>query len=126
MPLSTRVNQNVASFLTKATILAGSVAIGGAGAVGARVGRGFSIARTGTGLYTVTIDGVGALPIMYALASVVHATVSVAFVTGISPASRTFSVQTGTAAAPGTAADPPSGSLLQVVGVINNMPIGQN
>lgn len=126
MPLNTRVTQNVASFLSKCTLLAGSVAIGATGAVGARTGRGFTITRTGAGLYTVTVDGVGALPIMYAFATIVHATPYTVTVTAINPSARTISLSCATNAAPGTPADPPNTSALQIFAVLNNMPIGQN
>jgi hypothetical protein len=125
MPTS-RVTQNVASFLTKCVLLAGNVLIGASGAVSTRTGRGFTITRTGTGLYTVTIDGVGALPIVFANAVVVHATAHVAVINTITPSARTFTLTTATAAAPGTAADPPNGAVLQVHAVLNNMPLGQN
>lgn len=104
------------------TFVAGKVAIGATGAVGAVTGEGFTIARTGAGLYTVTIAGTGGVAkILYFKADVVFATGSntqdVHTLThGIS--TRTFTIITSDAGTVDTAADPPSGSLLTFFAIV--------
>jgi hypothetical protein len=105
-------------------VVSGRVAIGATGAVGAQTGKGFSVARTGTGLYTVTLDSSGGVP------NILFANAVVGFATGsntqdvkvltVVPASKLFTLQTSDAATVDTAADPPSGSFLQVLCVVQN------
>jgi hypothetical protein len=97
----------------------GNVAIGGSGAVGTIKGKGFTVARTGTGLYTITVTAQG-----NKVPDILNAWVDVIFATGtatltakiltLAPSTGTVTIQTATAAAPNTAADPTSGAILQI------------
>lgn len=105
-------------------IVSGRVAIGATGAVGASTGKGFTVARTGAGLYTLTLDSAGGVP------NILTAWVDVGFATGtntqtakvltIVPASKLVTLQTADAGALDTAADPPSGSFLQFTLFVQN------
>lgn len=105
-------------------IVAGRVAIGASGAVGTATGKGFSVARTGAGLYTITLDSSGGVPaILAALVDVVFATGSntqTACVLTLNAASKLITVQTNDAGTVDTAADPPSGSFLQFMIFVQN------
>jgi len=112
--------------------IAGRVAIGATGAVGAQTGKGFSVTRTGTGLYTITIDtsSVGGVNTTRGVPAILHAQLDIApaaanatqyaTVLTFAPTTGTLTVQTSTEATPNTAADPPSGSFLQVFLVVQN------
>lgn len=103
----------------------GKVAIGGSGAVGAISGKGFTIARTATGLYTITITAqANKVPdILNAWVDVIFATGSAtlgAKVLTLVPSTGKVTIQTATAAAPNTAADPTSGAILQLALIVQN------
>jgi hypothetical protein len=87
--------------------------------VGALKGKGFTVARTAPGLYTITVTAQG-----NKVPDILNAWVDVIFATGtatltakvltIAPSTGTVTIQTATAAAPNTAADPTSGAILQI------------
>lgn len=103
----------------------GNVAIGGSGAVGVIKGKGFTITRTAAGLYTITITAQASK-----VPDILNAWVDVIFATGTAtltakvltlvPSTATVTIQTATAAAPNTAADPTSGAILQLRLVVQN------
>lgn len=101
----------------------GKVAIGASGAVGTQTGKGFTVTRTGAGLYSVTLDCHGAIPaILYANASVVFATAGntqQAFVL-TEPATGIITIQCNDSGTVDVAADPPSGSFLQIFAIAQN------
>lgn len=97
----------------------GKAAIGAAGAVGTLSGKGFSVARTGAGLYTITIlngGGTAALPdILTANVGVANNSATAQFtaqVLAFVPASGTVTLVTSSAAAANVAADPANGAVL--------------
>lgn len=122
MSISGRFYQTVQALSSRLRIIAGTVAIGAAGAVGAQTGRGFSVVRTGTGAYTVTLAGSGNANVLYSsvINSVDTAAGGLAHVRKTDPAARTLSVVTSLGGAPGTPADPPSGSVLSFVLLVND------
>lgn len=99
-------------------IVAGKVAIGASGAVGAQTGKGFAVTRTAAGRYTITLDGSGGCAnILFALADVVFATqtnTQTATTLTHTASARTITVACNDAGTIDTPADPPSGSFLQV------------
>jgi hypothetical protein len=105
-------------------VVAGKVAIGASGAVGVRNGIGFSVTRTGAGLYTIKFDSAGGVPdILWFDTNIVFATggsTNQSFELTLTKATATATIQTTTSAAPTVAADPPSGSFLEVFAVIQN------
>ena len=98
--------------------VAGKVAIGATGAVGTKTGKGFTVTRTGAGLYTITLDGTGGcanilhVDLMIVPASAGATQLATVLTHGAS--TRTVTVQTSAEATPNTAADPPSGSILSL------------
>lgn len=105
-------------------MVAGRVAIGATGAVGASVGKLFTVTRTAAGLYTVTLDSSGAVPaIVYAAANLVFATGSdtqtVSILT-LDATNKKITLQVNDAGTVDTAADPPSGSILQFLILVQN------
>lgn len=108
-------------------VISGRVAIGATGAVGAATGRGFTVTRTGTGLYTITLDSSGGVPaILAAFVDVIFATGSntqTACVLTANAASKLVTLQTNDAGTVDAAADPPSGSFLQFVLFVQNTSI---
>jgi hypothetical protein len=110
--------------------IVGRVAIGSSGAVGTQTGKGFSVTRTGAGLYTISISGVNSQ-----VPAILFADVSVGFATGSTPYTATVLTMSATSAnvtiqvsalsAPGTAADPPSGSFIMLRLVVQNFNITQ-
>jgi hypothetical protein len=101
-----------------------SVAIGATGAVGAITGKGISVARTGTGAYTATVAG-----LMGGVGAIVNFHVDVvtnnvagyqAHAKVITPSAGTVTFNTEAKAAPGTPADPSSGSTLLIHAVVRN------
>lgn len=104
--------------------VAGHVAIGSTGAVGTATGKGFTVTRTGAGLYTITLDSNGAVPaILAAIADVVFATGSntqTAKILTLDATNHKVTLQCNDAGTVDTAADPPSGSLLQFVIFVQN------
>jgi hypothetical protein len=112
------------TFQPRLVEIVGRVAIGSSGAVGAQTGKGFSVTRTGTGLYKVTIDTIGG-----AVGDILHADARLVFATGstvqgakvltISPSTAAVTLQTD-GSTPGTAADPASGSFLEIRIIVQN------
>lgn len=101
----------------------GKVAIGASGAVGTAVGKGFTVARTAAGLYSITLDCHGAIPaILYAIADVVFATAGNTQTAKVltHPATGIITLQCNDAGTVDVAADPPSGSILQFMIVAQN------
>lgn len=103
----------------------GRVAITTSGAVSTQTGRGFTVTKTGTGLYKIVLDAQGGK-----VPDILDARVDVGFATGtatltakvltISATTATITLQTATAAAPNTAADLTSGSFLMLRVVVQN------
>ena len=111
-------------FQPELVVVAGRVAIGASGAVGAQTGKGFSVTRTGAGLYSITLDadsGVG---------DILHCSVDLAFATAnntqtakiltITAGTGVITIQCNDAGTVDTAADPPSGSILLFSAVVQN------
>lgn len=100
-------------------VVAGKVAIGATGAVGAQSGKGFAVTRQSAGRYTVTLSGVGGCAnILFALCDVIFATATnTQVVTTLTHAAstRTITIVTTDAGAVDVAADPPSGSIIQLL-----------
>jgi hypothetical protein len=102
----------------------GKVAIGASGAVGTASGKGFTVTRTGAGLYTITLDAQTSVP------AILYADVKVVFATGtntqdchiltLNAASKLITVSCSDAGTVDTAADPPSGSFLSFYIVAQN------
>lgn len=94
----------------------GKVAIGSTGAVGTATGKGFTVTRTGAGLYTITLDARNGVPaILWADVRIVFATganTQVANILTMVATTGVITIQTNDAGTPDTAADPPSGSVL--------------
>lgn len=94
----------------------GKVAIGASGAVGTASGKGFTVTRTGAGLYTITLDAQTSVPaILYADVKVVFATANNTqdcHILTMNAASKLITVECSDAGTVDTAADPPSGSFL--------------
>lgn len=105
-------------------IISGRVAIGATGAVGTATGRGFTVTRTGAGLYTITLDSSGGVPaILSVWADVGFATGSntqAAKVLTIVAASKLATIQCNDSGTVDVAADPPSGSFLQFTIFVQN------
>lgn len=105
--------------------VAGRVAIGSTGAVGTITGKGFTVARTGAGLYTITLTAKASI-----VPDIIHAAVDVGFATGsttfqakvltIVPGTCVITVQTSALSAPNTAADPTSGAFLLLKVLVQN------
>ena len=122
MATSGRFYQTVQALSSRLRLIAGQVAIGATGAVGAQTGKGFTVVRTAAGKYTVTVNGNGAANILYA-----HAIASVdtdagfhAHVRKIDPATRSIQVVCSLGTAPGVPAEVPTGSALSVVAFVND------
>lgn len=102
----------------------GKVAIGSSGAVGTASGKGFTVTRTGTGLYTITLDAQTSVPdILYAHVDVVFATGSntqTCRILTLDAANKKVTVQCNDAGTVNVAADPPSGSILTFNIVVQN------
>lgn len=102
----------------------GKVAIGASGAVGTASGKGFTVTRTGAGLYTITIDANVSIPaILYCKPMVVFATAGntqQAHVLTLDAANKKVTLQTNDAGTVDVAADPPSGSILSFMIVVQN------
>lgn len=102
----------------------GKVAIGSTGAVGTASGKGFTVTRTGAGLYTITLDAQNSVP------AILYADVKVVFTTGgntqdchiltLDASNKKVTVQCSDAGTVDTAADPPSGSFLSFRVVVQN------
>lgn len=94
----------------------GKVAIGATGAVGAASGKGFTVTRSGAGLYTITLDAKGGVPtILWAHADVVFATgtnTQTAKILTLNATTGVVTLQCNDAGTVDVAADPPSGSVL--------------
>jgi hypothetical protein len=94
----------------------GNVAIGATGAVGAATGRGFTVTRTGTGLYTVTLDANVSVPaIIHCDAMIVNSSGAACFDAYV------LTLNAGAK----TAADPPNGSFLTFRIVVQNSQVNQ-
>lgn len=102
--------------------IAGKVAIGATGAVGAQTGKGFAITRTGAGAYTLTLSGRGGVAaILFAQANIVFATGTnnqYAHTLAMTASARTITFLNTDATTEDTAADPPSGSFLSFLAVV--------
>lgn len=103
----------------------GKVAIGSTGAVGAASGKGFTVTRTGAGLYTITLSSaINSVPdILYANVSVVPVSggaCQTATVLTLNAAAKKITVQCNDAGTVNVAADPPSGCILQFHIVVQN------
>lgn len=105
--------------------IVGRVAIGATGAVGTATGKGFTVTRTGAGLYTITPDSSGAVPnILACFADVIFATAGntqTAKVLTLAPSTPAVTLQCNDAGTVDVAADPPSGSVLQFVMWVRNL-----
>lgn len=105
-------------------MVAGKVAIGASGAVGTASGKGFTVTRTGTGLYTVTLDANVSVPdILHASADVVFATggnTQTAKILTLDAANKKITLQTNDAGTVDVAADPPSGAILVFKIIVQN------
>lgn len=105
--------------------VSGRVAITTSGAVSTKTGRGFTVTKTGTGLYSIKLDAQGSI-----VPDILSVLVDVGFATGtaqlmvkvltISAATATITLQTSTVAAPNTAADLTTGSFLMLRVVVQN------
>lgn len=105
--------------------ISGLVTIGGTGAVGVTKGKGFRVTRTAPGLYTITIIAqANKVPdILNAWVDVVLSTggaTMLAKVLTMVPGTATVTIQTSLVSAPGVAADPASGALIQLCLVVQN------
>lgn len=104
--------------------IVGKVAIGSTGAVGTASGKGFTVTRTGAGLYTITLDAQNSVPdILYAHVDVVFATggnTQTARVLTLDAANKKITLQCNDGGTVDTAADPPSGSILVFRIVVQN------
>ena len=107
-------------------IVTGRVAIGATGAVGAQTGEGFTVARSNTGLYTITITSTNGVPaILSAFVKIGNNSNTVqhfAYEKTL-PTTGIITVVTVAADAPETAADPASGSFLQFVAFVQNVSV---
>jgi hypothetical protein len=105
-------------------VVAGKVAIGATGAVGVKTGIGYTLTRTGVGLYTIAFNSAGGVPdILFVTADVVFATgnnTQEAFMLTQVKSTATATIQCVDSGTQDTAADPPSGSFIQVFAVIQN------
>jgi hypothetical protein len=107
-------------------IVAGRVVIGSTGAVGTQTGLGFTVARSGVGLYTITVSPAdsGVPAILYSQIDVVFATANntqtVKQLTQVA-STGVVTVQCNDAGTVDTAAELPSGSILQVLLLIKNV-----
>ena len=106
--------------------IAGAVSLGAAGAISATYGKGFTIAKTGTGIYTVTLDARGGVPaILGADANVIGASApALAYITAATPATGVIEISTALASTPGTIANVASGMLSFSVVVQNARYVG--
>lgn len=102
----------------------GKVAIGSTGAVGTASGKGFTVTRTGAGLYTITIDANVSVPaILYCDPRVVFATANntqQVHVLSLDAANKKVTLQCNDAGTVDVAADPPSGSFLSFMITVQN------
>lgn len=98
----------------KLAVVAGRVAIGATGAVGAQTrGRGITVTRTAVGDYTLTLPY--AVPAINFVKCEIEEDADVAYlakVKVVDASAGTITLTVYTAAAPTTPADPPSGSFL--------------
>jgi hypothetical protein len=131
MPINTQITQNVGAFNSAVRILAGSVTITGAtGAIlaGSQKGRGFTVAKTGTGLYTITVSGAsGSLQLLFAEANLIVNAAAGYTVHKLvrTDSTRTVDLQISTDAAPDTPAHPPAASIIQIFLIVNDVASGQ-
>ena len=108
-------------------LIAGKVAIGATGAVGAQTGKGFTVTRTDTGDYTITVlsqgAAVGGVPaILYANASLlVNSDTQFIAQMRTAPTTGAITLTCFADAALGTPADPPSGASLQIFIIVKNV-----
>jgi hypothetical protein len=105
--------------------IVGKFAIGGTGAVGTISGKGFTVTRTGVGLYRINITAqANKVPdILNAWFDVIFATGSATLtvrVLTLVPGTGIITIQTATSAVPNTAADPTSGAIIQMCLVVQN------
>lgn len=107
-------------------LVSGRVAIGATGAVGAQIGKGFTVTRTDTGDYTIQLTSQGAAATVPAI---LYADVSLAVNSDtnftprvrVAPTTGAVTVTCFADAALGTPADPPSGASLMFFAVVKNV-----
>jgi hypothetical protein len=123
MPFKRITRRTVGSNVSNAVLVAGKIQITGASGVPlqtSKQGKLFTLVQTGTGLYTITIDGNGNTFLLHATVGTVDATGGyVANVRTVDAATRTITFQTGTAADPLTPANPPANTWLTFSAVCN-------
>jgi hypothetical protein len=133
MPINTSIYQNVGSFNSRLRFVTGSVTITGASGAISTVaadtkGRGFTVAKTGTGLYTITLSGAsGFLQQLFRQVNLI-ANVAAGYTVHIlaaSDANRTINIQISADATPDTPAHPPAASIIQLLVAVNDVATGQ-
>lgn len=111
-------------------IIAGRVAIGATGAVGAKTGKGFTVTRTDTGDYTVQVTSSGAActvpAVLFAQATLaVNSDTQFIAQVKVAPTTGAITVTCFANADLTTPADPPSGASLMVFIVAQNTSTGR-
>jgi len=124
MPLNKLTRRTVGASVSNLVIISGKFQVGASGAItaGTQQGKMFTPVRTSTGLYTITLTGVGAVNIIHADAGVIEDSATPTTATRLRKAdnaTRIVQVQCGANASPQTAADPPSGSWVTFVAHVN-------
>lgn len=124
MAINKHLNKDLKISTPFCVAVVGKVAIGASGAVGTQSGKGFAITRTGAGLYTITITATNGVPaILYADVRVVFATANNtqnAAILTMNATTGVITLQTNDAGTVDVAADPPSGSILTFLAIIQN------
>lgn len=125
MAINSRLYPGIPTTSPGVVLISGYVNIGSTGAVGTQVGKGFAVTRTGTGAYTIQITSSGAAAsvpaVLYAVATLAYDNdTNYKVNVRTTPTTGALTVKTAAEAAPGTPADPPSGSKLQFFALVQN------
>lgn len=124
MALNQHLYPGAVSTNTSTVLIAGKVAIGSTGAVGAATGKGFVVTRTGVGRYSITLSASSGVPaILWADVKVVFATATntqAAFLLTLAESTGVVTAVTVDSGTQDTAADPPSGSFLSFAILVKN------
>lgn len=127
MAIQRRLHKDLATVQPRLVDIAGRVSATTGGAVNVTTGKGFTVTKTGTGLYKIVLDASpsGKVP------DILHVAVDVGFATGtaqnmvkvltIVPSTATITLQTSTTQAPDTAANLTSGAFLMLRVLVQNI-----
>jgi hypothetical protein len=121
MALYRNLNKDLKTTSPFLVAVVGKATIGASGAVTSQIGKGATVARTGTGVYTVTIDARGGVPdIVYASIRSMGATAYVAAIGAPNVATGVVTFTISAAATPGTAVDPATGTQIGYLILVQN------